>query len=277
MKKIILPFFLFLAFFTKAQNLDIGVHGGLSLYSGDLSPQPAGFSLDDLGPSGGMFLRWQISKWLALRPTLTYAYLQSDDLKNGNSNRGLNFRTNVFEFTGVLEISPVSISYYSSKTVIVPYLMVGGGFYRFNPKAEYEGQVMELQPLGTEGQGLPGYGPRYSLTDRSYPFGLGIKFVLDDQIIIAFELASRKLETDYLDDVSDTRVRYGDILDNRGPIAAQFSAPNFPPDTDPNRTYTRGGDQKDSFFTTHLSVAYRFQRRGTIYRPGKKGVICPRF
>ena len=277
MKKLLLLIFLACGNLLHGQNLDFGVHGGLALYSGDLSPEPAGFALEDLGPAGGIFLRWQMNKFLAVRPTLTYASLSSDDSRNGNSFRGVNFKTNIFELSGVLEISPFNLSYYNSNTVIVPYLLVGAGVFRFNPKATYNGLTRELQPLGTEGQGLPGYETPYSLTQINFPFGLGIKFVLNDAVTFAVELAGRKLQTDYLDDVSNASVRYGDLLDNRGPVGAQFSAPVFSTDTNPDRIYTRGGGFNDFYYITTLSVSYRFQSSNTVYRPGKKGIICPRF
>ncbi len=264
--------------FAKAQtNVDFGVIGGVALYSGDLSPDPAGFSLDDLGLSGGIFLRYQFQKWIAFRPGLTFLQLKGEDQRPSNRSRGLNFQTNVYELSGIFEISPFSIGYYSSNTVIVPYLAVGVGAFRFNPKGTYNGETYELQPLGTEAQGIDGRPGLYSRFGVNFPVGGGIKFVINDNITVGYELMGRILRTDYIDDISGTSVRYGDVLENRGEAAAIASAPNLSLETNPDLTYRRGGNFNDFYFLSMLHVSFRFSYGDTVYRPGKKGVMCPRF
>ncbi len=44
-----------------------------------------------------------------------------------------------------------------------------------DPLAENKDHWYDLQPLGTEGQGLTGQPVLYSLTSFSIPFGLGLK------------------------------------------------------------------------------------------------------
>jgi hypothetical protein len=270
-------FFLCLGAAEAQMNIDFGVSAGLAVYSGDLSPQEVGFSFEDLGTAGAVFLRFQFTDWIGLRTNLAYAYLNADDRRSGNLFRNLNFQTNIYEASGILEISPTNIGYYDSKSVFVPYVAIGIGAFGFNPKTMIDGELVELRPIGTEGQGLPNYDDYYPNTALNFPFGLGIKFVVSDRLSFGFEVLGRKLQTDYLDDVSGTNVRYGDILENKGPQAARLSNPNLPADTNPDRQYTRGGAFNDFYYMAMFNFAYRIQSGNAIYKPGKKGVICPRF
>lgn len=263
---------------AKAQvNVDFGVSGGLAVYSGDLSPKEVGFSFEDLGPSAGAFLRFQFTQWIGLRTSISYAYVNADDRRSGNTYRDLNFQTNILEFAGILEISPTNVGYYDSKSVFVPYLAIGVGVFAFNPKTMYNEELIELRPLGTEGQGLPNYPDYYSRMSLDFPFGIGVKFVANDRVTVGFEILGRKLQTDYLDDVSGTSVRYGDLLENKGELTAKLSNPRLSPTTSPDTRYIRGGNFNDFFYLATFNVAYRIQSGYAVYKPGKKGVICPRF
>ena len=77
-------------------------------------------------------------------------------------------------------------------------------FVRTNP--DYYSQWIDLQPLGTEGQGTTAYPDRkkYSRTQIAIPMGGGVKISLNDNLNIAFSFSARKTYTDYLDDVSTT-------------------------------------------------------------------------
>ncbi|HKK76758.1 MAG TPA: DUF6089 family protein [Saprospiraceae bacterium] len=270
--------FLFCIGALRAQtNIDFGLSGGLAVYSGDLSPREVGFSFEDIGPATSVFLRFQFKDWIGLRTSLSYAYLNADDRRSGNLFRDLSFQTNIYEASGILEISPTNIGYYDSKAVFVPYLAIGVGLFGFNPKTMINGELVELRPIGTEGQGLPNYDDYYSNTSLNFPFGLGVKIVVSDRLSFGVDVIGRKLQTDYLDDVSGTSVRYGDILENKGELAARLSNPNLPLDTNPDRRYTRGGTFNDFYYMATVNFAYRIQSGRTVYKPGKKGVVCPRF
>ncbi|GAB5553533.1 MAG: hypothetical protein Sapg2KO_31240 [Saprospiraceae bacterium] len=280
MKRLLIWISLFF-FFTPGHtqsNIDFGILGGISLYSGDLSPEDIGFSFSDLGPAAGAFVRFQFTDWVGLRTGLTYAHLGTEDARSALRNRAVSFETDIFELSGIIEISPFNIGYYSSEAVIVPYLAIGIGAFRFNPQTEVNGQMIDLQPLGTEGQGLPGYPDRYSLNSINFPFGLGVRFVISDQLSVGLDVIGRKLQTDYIDDVSSISVRYGDILENKGVDVARISAPSVNPDSaSPDLTYQRGGPFNDFFYIASLNVSYRISSGSQIYKPGKKGISCPRF
>ena len=98
------------------------------------------------------------------------------------------------------------------------------GVARMNPQSEFDGDLIDLQPLGTEGQGssLSSRG-NYSLTQLVIPFGIGFKCNLGKRAAFSIEYGIRKTFTDYLDDTS------GDYVDNvllaqeNGPIAAALA------------------------------------------------------
>jgi hypothetical protein len=102
------------------------------------------------------------------------------------------------------------------------YLSAGiAGFY-FNPRTLYQDSWVELQPLGTEGQGLPGYADKYNRFQLAVPVGIGFKIKPGDRSSFGLTFGYRHTFTDYLDDVSGN---YPDLqqLYQLNPMAAQLS------------------------------------------------------
>ena len=96
--------------------------------------------------------------------------MKADDFKSGNIqqlNRNLSFKSSVVEFGPVLEIDFFKFHPGQNNTAKAafgtPYFMGGINIMRMNPKTRYNGEWIELQPLGTEGQGT-------SLTDSEKIF-----------------------------------------------------------------------------------------------------------
>ena len=83
---------------------------------------------------------------------------------------------------------------------MTPYLFGGFSVFHFNPKADFGGSNIELQPLGTEGQGIDGK-KKYKRIQFALPIGGGIKISVG-KIGIGIEVGARRTYTDYLDDVS---------------------------------------------------------------------------
>ena len=103
------------------------------------------------------------------------------------------------------------------------YLFAGiGGFY-YNPKAEYQGDWIALQPLGTEGQYLSDGPKPYRLFSASVPLGIGFKTTISPSWRIGFELAVHKTFTDYIDDVSGRYYGDMDALLAANPMAAALA------------------------------------------------------
>ena len=109
---------------------------------------------------GGIFKQDFPNDRISLRFQLLFNQVKADDFKSGNIqqlNRNLSFKSSVAEFGPVLEIDFFKFHPGQNNTAKsafgTPYFMGGINIMRVNPKARYNGEWIELQPLGTEGQG----------------------------------------------------------------------------------------------------------------------------
>jgi hypothetical protein len=257
-----------------AQNLELGLWGGASTYSGDFAPDEFGLYFKSLNPAGGVFLRMNPAKALSLEFGLNLTQVEGEDgVTNDRTSRMLNFRTNITELALKANLNLFRLGN-ERGTQVVPYLMAGGGVFRFNPEGNLDGNWIELQPLGTEAQGAEGYEDPYSLTDFAILAGGGIKFIFKERFTIGLELGGRKTFTDYLDDVSGNRVNYLDVLENNGSLAAQLSNPTIK-DTDvENLDYVRGGEFADWYYMGGLSFSFAFGGGSGV---DGRGIGCPTF
>jgi len=113
---------------------------------------------------------------------------------------------------------------YISRMLVVPYAYIGAALFHHNPKGYVHpdsglpeaGTWVALQPLGTEGQHstLPGDAVNagiepYKRIQISIPFGIGIRYKINDYLDFSFESGFRYLFTDYIDDVSQNYVDPG--------------------------------------------------------------------
>jgi hypothetical protein len=201
----------------------------------------------------------------------------ADSLSNVTShfNRNLSFTSKIDELSGLLVFRILGQEGYE---VSYPYFFGGLGYYHFNPKAMLNGQLYELQPLGTEGQNFTeGNNPApYERTQWSVPFGGGLSFQLGKKIDLNVEATYHYLFTDYLDDVS---TRYPDSSSlastKNGSLAVLFASrnrSNFQSTTSP-----RGGAKyKDSFVHFGASLSYYPGKRAT-YGKGLRRIKCNKF
>ncbi|MCY7353103.1 MAG: DUF6089 family protein [Cytophagaceae bacterium] len=195
----------------------VGVGVGTSHYYGDLAPYR-----DVLG-STFKTLRWNVSAnytrhftpRLSGRIGLAFARLGADDnLMEKKDNyvnnyiRNLHFRNDVKELSvvGIYNFTPGNRSY-NRRPQVQPYIFTGLVLFAHNPRAktpafpETPSTWVSLQPIGTEGQGQPGYGQPYSLVQAGIPLGLGIRYKINDRWDVSAEGGLRFTFTKYLDDV----------------------------------------------------------------------------
>ena len=161
----------FAALSLEAQT-QLGVMGGVSLYSGDLSPKEFGVYFEEVRPAFGVFARFELGRAAALRVGVNGASVEGDDARYGREDRGLAFRSRITEFSLVGELNLFKIGAARNRG-LVPYLFGGVAVFRFNPEAPFDGDYIELQPLGTEGQGLPNY---EALPNSQCLWGLALKY-----------------------------------------------------------------------------------------------------
>jgi len=197
---------------VKAQqfkpNTEIGVLLGASYYLGDLNTTH--FNQSSL--AAGLVIRRNIDKRFAYKAELMYLNLRSDETNSEDTiayNRGLHFKSPVYELSGQLEFNFLPYDPGNPLYTWTPFVYAGASLFSFNPQGENEiGEWVDLQPLGTEGQGttLPNTDSKYSLIQFAAALGGGFKIAVSNTFNIIFEYSTRKTFTDYLDDVSGNYV-----------------------------------------------------------------------
>ena len=203
---------------TFLSRSELGLSFGGMNYIGDLNDQSM-FGTVNL--AGGITARYNIDSRWSIALFGTYGHIESTDYI---ARRNLSFRSMLAEAGARAEFN--FFPYGAHKATLkrsTPYIFVGVGFFKFNPQALYfdpTGGVSEwydLQPLGTEGQGLAAYPDRqkYKLVEVSMPFGVGYRWRVTDNMHLTVEYGWRRTWTDYLDDVSTTYVG-SDLLNSQG-------------------------------------------------------------
>ncbi len=284
MKNAVLFFcLLFFGSSSFAQRTEIGLQIGGTNYLGDLSNNSSAIYLRETHLAGMIFGRYQLAGPLALRASLLWGTLSGQDANSKDALvnlRNLSFRSRLQEFALGVEWNIPGIDPYTLATPWSAYLFVGMGSTHFNPQAQLDGTWYDLQPLSTEGQGLPDYPERkpYARFTLIIPVAAGVKYALNDKWTLALEAGARKTFTDYLDDVSTTFVETLPLAQARGAIAATLSNralvdhPAYQPGA------ARGDSARtDWYFGMWLGLAYRFMDnglRGARKRPGRRKAGC---
>jgi hypothetical protein len=201
MRTYVISLFLFFNLINlNAQHFELGATVGSSNYLGDLTPSGLWTSLGDAHLFVGGFARYNILGWAAIRGGVNYGRISASDananLGSQRVYRNLSFRSDIFEVALTAEINILRYEAYNLKRPFSPYLFGGIAVFRFNPQTKYDGKWYDLQPLGTEGQGLNGYHNKYNLTQFSIPLGFGIKFTKKDKWNFGFEFGISKYYPD---------------------------------------------------------------------------------
>ena len=260
---------LLLSFETFAQKWEIGGMLGASNYNGDLARE---IVLKETHPATGFFFRYNIGKYFSLKPSFQIGTISGDD-KNFEENkyRNLSFKSNIAEISTVMEVNFRPFGAQVRTESFTPYIEFGLAAFHFNPKAEYNGDVFALRNLHTEGQKKA-----YKLTQLSIPFGMGLKWSVNQNFTVGFEFVYRKTFTDYLDDVSTTYPDLQTQTKTYGSVSAALSdrSGEVPGVVAPmsSQTDMRGDPGlKDWYLFTMFSFSYRFTP--IICWPNKPAVI----
>ena len=133
-------------------------------------------------------------------------YGDADDVR---FKRNQSFRSQVSELSLGIEIHPMII--FNSEgplQKLSPYIVIGAGYFAFNPEAKLGNNWYALKPLHTEGQNFAEYPDRkeYDLHQYNLSGGFGLRMEVGSQFNARLEFLNRKLFTDYLDDVSTTYI-----------------------------------------------------------------------
>lgn len=219
MQRFVLVLLLFASHSVFGQ-LHFGVFAGGASYLGDLNDKV----WKRTKPAAGISLNYEVSDRFILRSGLTLGKLEGGDQFSGTTflkqNRNLSFQSSLTEFNLIGELTVFNLYNINWS----PYAFGGIAVFRFNPYVRDSGTKVFLQPLSTEGQGLPSATQNpYKLTQFAIPFGGGIKFNLNENIRLGVEVGLRRLFTDYLDDVSGFYADENELLNAKGPTAIRLS------------------------------------------------------
>ena len=262
----------------KVSSLDFGPYLGGSNYMGEFT--------DGYMPlwnktkfAGGLICRYNYGPYLTFKGTAIYGKIEGSD-KNFASDayrgrRNLSFKSDIVEFSVQGEWNIRGYEQTKASYGWSPYLFAGVSVFRFNPKAQFnyqsymmdaslqaqDGDWIELQPLGTEGQETTKFNDkrRYSLTQLSVPVGLGAKWQLDDYWAFGFEFGVRKTFTDYLDDVSSIYVDNIIVGGASGPMAVALKDRSMEVGQTPfeNGDVRGNSATKDWYVIGGLTLTYR--------------------
>lgn len=198
----------------------IGISLNALNYYGDLSPSPKRVSTD-LGltrPAIGISFTHRFGPRYQLTTAFTYGGIRGSDAESADPNdpkngvyryvRNLSFRNRIKELSVVAQVDLFeNMATYISRVNWTPYVYAGIAVFHHNPQAQVPktdllgtefsnaGEWVNLRPLKTEGKS-------YSAIQPAIPFGVGIRFRINEVMDFSTEFGFRYTFTDYLDDVS---------------------------------------------------------------------------
>lgn len=233
-------------------------------------------------PSAQVAIRYKFHNRFAVKGGYYYQLLSGNDKLTQEpfrNNRNLHFRSSVHEVSGQLEFfitkeqQGARYQIKNAKGVknynFQAYAFVGVGGIFYNPQARYRGAWVNLQPLGTEGQGLPGGPKAYSRFSVVIPYGIGVKDAINKEWSIGLEIGIRKTFTDYMDDVSGVYYDNDAIRAAKGDMAADLADPsllNMPESLGGNANggwqsapgEVRGhSNRKDAYMFINVTISYK--------------------
>lgn len=200
--KIGFPFFILFILVstaTIAQRTEVGLGLGATTYTGELV---RGYDISLNRPAFTAFYRTNFSDALSVKYSLTAGFLTATDetpVDPFAELRDYSFDVFLLEAAVSLEYHFLDFKSEKSRTRYSPYLFAGAGLFSFSGHDEKVTSYSNIQP--------------------TIPFGVGVKYVLNQRLILGLEFGARKTFTDYLDNVSDKQLReknynYGNEYDN---------------------------------------------------------------
>lgn len=274
---------------------DVKLAVGLSNFLGDLGGGDqigrdgiVDYDIESNRPTIQITYGYRLSGMIHASLNLSYGVLRGDDAfttETYRNGRNLHFKTSFFETSLITRLDMFGSSAKKSKSGGINkkksganfYLLGGIGVMFFNPKALYNGNWLNLQELGTEGQGLPGMPSPYKLNTIVMPYGFGIGKDINRQWSVNAELMFRLTFTDYIDDVStdyygrenllQAKLKQGESLE-KATAAAALSDPNNYGIDYPELGISDGADligeqrgdpvDNDAYLTVMVTLSRRF-------------------
>ena len=251
---------------VNSQVLSTKLYFGAMYYQGDLAPSPIDLSFGPGNMSWGASVGTDLTDWMSINGRFMVGRLTGDDAfarDIGREARNLSFASPLYEYGIYSDFRINKIWKSLDKYKLRLYYTLGMSVTKFDPQVYFNGAWVRLQPLGTEGQTLPGSTKKpYSLSTISRPMGLIIEFDFSKRVCFGMEVTPRKTYTDYLDDVSTTYPNYTDMVSTGNEIGAILSnrrgefAGTGP---EMNAGGTARGNPKNNDWYTHFGVYFKIK------------------
>jgi len=271
-KIVLISFLVFLttkSAFTQLENFasrsSLGFMVGGSYYIGDLNKYD---HFNNTNLSFGLIYRYHVNSRLELRGAFRYGKVEAYDSESGNPDqiaRNLSFESTIFELTGGIEFNYLNYKMGNDEYFFTPYMFIDIGVFQMDPQTEYNGELVSLQSIGTEGQNSELTDKNsYLLTQLVVPFGIGFKFNLGSRATFSLEYGIRKTFTDYLDDVgTGSYLNRDELAQQNGNIAANLSDRSS---TDNQMTGNRGNaETKDWYSMFGIMFTFSLGNPDTCY------------
>lgn len=221
---------------------------------------------------GGGSLTFHPAFWCGIKVGINVTSVNAADslIKNENGQerwryyRNASFNSTITEAYLGLELYPLMMFEKEVELhILEPFIGIGAGVFKFNPTAELNGQQVELQPLGLEGQGSSEYPERqpYKLTQFYVPYSFGAKLYINNIFSFSGGIQFRKTFTDYIDDISTTYVDpiiFDSYLNvEQADLARQLYSRSIRPDKVKPGGEKANSSNNDSYTTIFLSLNIR--------------------
>lgn len=249
---------------------ETGLNIGASNYLGDIGGNEltrrdfvADMKLQKTNINLGGFVRYKISRLFSAQANISWLRISGDDKLSSNparNARNLNFRNDIIEAAVqgqffFYEVNDLGHTY-RHKDAFRAYVGIGAGVLYHNPKTSYNGEMVALRPLTTEGK-------KYTMVTAVIPASAGFYFVLNRNYHIGWNITWRTAFSDYLDDVSTV---YADNSQLPSSLAIELANRTDELNVSPafGENFTPGnkrGDSRhnDSYISTSIDMSYAFR------------------
>ena len=247
---------------AKSQSWELTGAAGIASYYGDLVQSSPFFRQPGYAISFGA--KYNFNPHWVWRGEVSFMKVKGNDSKNKRDDlkaRNLSFKSAIWDINTEAEYNLFDIN--GGEHKFTPYGFFGVGLYHYNPTTvDRNGNKVNLRLAATEGQGSSVYPDRkpYKTTKLQLPFGFGVKYALNERIVLGLEFKYRFIDNDYLDDVSESG--YPD------PAAVAFPQLTYRGDELPGGApyppkgggLNRGNpNHNDSYYSGQLTFAWRLR------------------
>ncbi len=252
--------------FNKQKDyvFDVQLTTGITPFLGDLggsfkngSKSLGDIDVSSIGSCLGAGVGIRLSKHWHFRAAYINATVKGNDKwseNEGRRNRNLSFKSSINEVYAVAQYTIASIRI--GNISLEPQLFGGVGYFAFNPQAFYNNNWVELQPLGTEGQGIIPGTSKYKRSSLSIPFGVALHSRVSDKSSIGVMFNFHKSFTDYIDDVSGTYYDNNQLRAINGDASADLADRHLANNEQPMANGAQRGNPNNNDNFGFVSIVY---------------------